>query len=367
VRVTSDDGLSIAHFEAAPGERNMVSVSVARPGVMRFRDDGAPVAAGAGCTQLAPNEAECARPADAEFIEALVTTGDGDDVLRGSTIEDELRGGEGGDRIEGGAGQDTIVPGGAQPDVVDGGAASDLVSYEERTDPLTVSLPAGRAAEDTVISIERFSTGRGADTITGTGADEVLDGGRGSDAIIAGGGNDDVFGGAGDDRLAGGDGNDRVHGNRGRDQLSGGRGNDDLFGMHDDNRAWPILQVGANTHACGPGLDRVHHLRTFEYVDDDCEIAGLVGDDPLFTLPPVRRPSDPVLIVRDIPLGGSASIRLRARSRTVARVGLRRRRNVSIRLSPLGQRMLRRTRRIEVSVDFRGVRRTGGFRFEVDV
>ena len=368
--LATEDDVSVARFQAAPGEVNVVTISASTGLVVRFRDDGgAPVTAGAGCTQLAPAEVECPKPPESETLDALVDAGDGDDVVRGSPGSDDIRGGPGADRLEGGAGADDIVPGdAAAADVVDGGPGRDFADYRERTDPLLIDLEEGRSAEDFVKLVESVRGGRGDDVIFGSLAADALGGGRGNDELHGRDGGDDLFGGPGDDRLEGSDGDDELYGESGTDRLDAGPGNDHLYGMHDDNRSWPLAQVGANTHACGAGIDRVHHVRRREFVNDDCEVAGLQGDDPLFTLPPVRRASDPVLIVRDVPLGGRASLRLFAGSRRVASVGLGpRRRNVPVRLSRAGQRILRGRRRINVRLHWRGVRRTGGFTFAVDV
>jgi hypothetical protein len=92
-----------------------------------------------------------------------------------------------------------------------------------------------------------------------------------------------------------------------------------------------------------------------------------VGKDPLFSLPPVRRAGDPLLIVRGIPAGGRASIRLLVGARLVGRAVVSARRGVPIRLSPRGRRLQERRRRLVVRVDWRDGRRAGGFRYAVDV
>jgi hypothetical protein len=378
VRVTTGDDVSRARFEAAPGEANALSVSVPRAGVLRFRDDGAPVTAGVGCTQLAPNEADCLNPQHSEYIRAVVDAGDGDDVVRGSPGADEIAGGPGADQLFGNTGHDVFTPGGLEPDAVDGGPGRDGVEYGERTDPLRIDLGRDRAAEDTLISIQEVSGGQGRDTIVGSDRVETLAGGPGADRIEGRGGPDALFGAAGNDHLDGEAGNDRLHGDRGSDRLYGGLGNDHLYGMYDDSRdIWTAIEVGANRHECGEGIDRVHHLKKLEFVRDDCEYAGLPNDEPLFRLPAVRRPGDPVIVLEHT--GGCAvgvgcpktvTVTLRERSRVVGRARFRSRANVAIRLSPFGQRVLQRRRRMVIRLYFadpRGARRGGGFSFEVDV
>lgn len=67
------------------------------------------------------------------------------------------------------------------------------------------------------VVIERAIGGSGADTLTGNGADNVLNGRGGADVIS---------GGAGRDRLNGGGGADQLAGGRGKDVLTGGAGSD---------------------------------------------------------------------------------------------------------------------------------------------
>ena len=77
--------------------------------------------------------------------------------------------------------------------------------------------------------------GLGNDTLEGAGGNDVLRGGGGDDAISGGSGNDVLAGGAGADALDGGAGNDRLLGNDGADTLDGGMGNDTLTGGGDND------------------------------------------------------------------------------------------------------------------------------------
>lgn len=89
-----------------------------------------------------------------------------------------------------------------------------------------------------------------ADSITGSGFDDVLFGGRGNDTIRGGGGADRIQGQAGKDRLDGDAGNDTLLGGTGDDRLNGGDGADTLSG-----------NAGADsfhfTSALGTGADRI--------------------------------------------------------------------------------------------------------------
>ncbi|WP_270732098.1 calcium-binding protein [Shimia sp. Alg240-R146] len=91
-------------------------------------------------------------------------------------------------------------------------------------------VESGTAPETTEVALTD-----GADTHTGTDADETvhggagddtLSGGAGDDVITAGDGNDSVDGGEDDDRLVAGDGNDTISGGEGDDTVVGGDGND---------------------------------------------------------------------------------------------------------------------------------------------
>ena len=83
----------------------------------------------------------------------------------------------------------------------------------------------------TTIDDNRTLTGgNGADTLSGTGRDDILFGGRGDDVLAGSGGADRLYGGQGADRLSGGDGFDLLVGGQGGDILRGDGGNDVLIG-----------------------------------------------------------------------------------------------------------------------------------------
>lgn len=86
-----------------------------------------------------------------------------------------------------------------------------------------------------IVSSTPAVSSNGADTITGTDADDQLDGKDGADLIYGGLGNDSIVGGQGDDTLYGGQGDDHLYGGDGDDRLDGGSGNDVLEGGAGDN------------------------------------------------------------------------------------------------------------------------------------
>ncbi len=88
-------------------------------------------------------------------------------------------------------------------------------------------------------------SGRGNDTVTGTGFNDV---------VVAGTGNDRAFGAGGSDRMSGDDGNDRLSGDLGRDQLNGGAGQDLLDGGAGNDRL--TGGTGADRFVFATGSDR---------------------------------------------------------------------------------------------------------------
>lgn len=94
--------------------------------------------------------------------------------------------------------------------------------------------------------IENVYSGGGNDTLSGNGADNLMNAGQGSDRI---------YGYAGHDTLQGEDGNDRLFGGGGRDQLYGGIGDDSLVGNGQNDRLYG--GEGADTLQGGRGKDRL--------------------------------------------------------------------------------------------------------------
>jgi Ca2+-binding RTX toxin-like protein len=162
--------------------------------------------------------------------------GSGDDKALGDKGNDKVLGGEGEDRIDGGAGDDGDLDGGGSSDVVIGGAGiddatggdgdgdvvrgdsgtdtlsggpgdNDIVSYASATrSGVIVDLSAGTAKGDGHDSLSEFEDVVGspqADTITGNGSPNRLDGGVGDDDLNSGGGGGTAFGGPGSDECDG--------------------------------------------------------------------------------------------------------------------------------------------------------------------
>jgi Ca2+-binding RTX toxin-like protein len=119
----------------------------------------------------------------------IVYGGADDDVLQGGAGADTLHGGDGDDLFETAAKSD----GG---DSYDGGAGDDSLSYEKRTQPVTIKVDKqandGEANErdDVQDSVETLIGGDGADNITAGDNDNTLIGGPGNDTLNGGNGND---------------------------------------------------------------------------------------------------------------------------------------------------------------------------------
>ncbi len=157
-----------------------------------------------------------------------------------------------------------------------GSVGFDVNGEKHNLSPTVTGIPQGitirtNGGNDTIFVNEdvrvqiTMAGGDGDDTLTGGGADDIIDGGNGNDTIRGGGGNDYIYGGAGNDKISGGNGNDVVYGgagdddisgNAGKDYLEGGRGNDKLNGGNGND----MLSGGLGDDAIesGSGNDTVY-------------------------------------------------------------------------------------------------------------
>ena len=177
-----------------------------------------------------------------------VTSGSGDDYLRGNNADNELRGGDGVDRLWGFKGDDVLV-GGAGQDYLDGGIGNDTVLYEGETD---VRIDLRRQWQDNdghgrdrLNRIENVTTDSGDDFVRGNGGANILSGQDGSDRLFGHGGNDILIGGRGDDILSGGGGIDTY-----RFYLSEGVSDDLIRGFSDGE----IIEIVNDTGDLSPTL-----------------------------------------------------------------------------------------------------------------
>ena len=136
----------------------------------------------------------------------------GDNRLEGLAGNDIIEGRGGNDVLLGGDGDD-LLTGGAGADMLDGGAGNDTADYSFGATGVAISLAAGTAhggeAEgDVLTNIENLTGTDADDVLEGDAFANILSGGRGNDILIGGAGDDTLIGGGGADTLIGGDGVD---------------------------------------------------------------------------------------------------------------------------------------------------------------
>ena len=183
-----------------------------------------------------------------------ITGDENANVLSGNEGNDTLKGGVGNDTLNGGAGNDTLY-GGSGTDRLDGGDGSDTVSYDDTATDVDASLTRNNdTSGDTFFNIEN---------LTGSKANDTLEGDRNANSLVGGEGNDALNGQAGNDTLSGGVGDDTLDGGDGADSLDGGDGNDLL-------RSSP----GADTFNGGAGTDTVD----YSSIKSPLTIAVLAGN-----------------------------------------------------------------------------------------
>jgi Ca2+-binding RTX toxin-like protein len=291
VNTTIDIPSGEIHFVAGDDQANYVTVTkLAGPAhSYRFDDlfpitfnDIYPVSAGA-CTYPYPVDLTVM---DCDHVATIINvkTGNLDDTINYRlSLSWQLESGSGNDIIRtgtgpgstgyytaAGEGDDTIYSGPGD-EYIAGGLGTDTVSYAGRWTSVTASVAGGGGSadeDDGYLGIENLVGGGAADTLTGDGSPNVLDGGHattpclphpvtaraeapianalppctsysGNDVLAGGGGGDILFGRAGDDILAGG---------AGFDTLDGGSGTGDWCYLDADggtkvNCEWPIIFV----------------------------------------------------------------------------------------------------------------------------
>jgi Ca2+-binding RTX toxin-like protein len=243
-------------------------------------------------------------------------TGDGNgNILTGNAGNDTLFGMAGVDTLLGGDGNDTLE-GGAGADIVTGGNGTNTAAYTLSGTAVNVNLTTGTntggdAQGDTLTNIANLIGSANADTLTGDGNDNVIEGLAGADVIDGMGGNDvlsyyssataavvsllagsgtggdaagdtisnienvqgsltagdDLTGDANANTIWGLGGADTIHGDDAADVLYGGDGDDSVYGGTGDDTLYGGL--GADT------LDGEGGTDTISYVDST---AGLTVD-----------------------------------------------------------------------------------------
>src|SRR4051812_48170634 len=139
----SAPGFAGVEFDAAAGEANQVGVRLSH-GVLKVRDDGAPLKATGGCRSTGEHTATCADERLGWSV--VVDTRDGNDTVTINTrrvTTSVVRLGDGDDQVSakgggplysyGGAGNDQIL-GGSGSDYMQGGPGADLMDGRDGVD-----------------------------------------------------------------------------------------------------------------------------------------------------------------------------------------------------------------------------------------
>jgi hypothetical protein len=207
--------------------------------------------------------------------------GPGNDELYGRTGAETLEGGEGDDQLypdDNPYSPSTPTPG---PDTIAGGPGNDQVWYLDHASAVNVSLDGvandgGAADVDNVLpDVERIVGSRHTDVLTGSEAANEIDARDGDDRVSGGDGDDKLYGNDGNDALDGGGGNDMLVGNNDDDTIVGGAGVDSFNGdgpggnfiVVIGNDTIDAVDGSAEPVACGPGADTAK-------VDDSDQVAS---------------------------------------------------------------------------------------------
>ena len=182
-------------YEAAPGERNDVTVTYSTGDTVRVQDS-AGLTVVEGCVLESPTVAVCTTAANefgdqwelgdgndtlrlngaprGAFEGSTVLDGSGDDIVLGSSLGDTFFDGPGRDRISGRGGDDTLFSGGGA-DVLSGGAGRDTVDYDSPLArrgaagcaPTSTARPTTAASESATRSARTSRTSAGRRSPTG--------------------------------------------------------------------------------------------------------------------------------------------------------------------------------------------------------
>jgi Ca2+-binding RTX toxin-like protein len=250
--------------------------------------------------------------------------GKGNDSITGNDAANEITSGSGDDTVDAAGGDDLIVGGdGAGNDTYKGGAGIDTIKYTSAKASITVNLAAGKdqakstssgdkagIGVDQLSAIENIIGGNHADSLTGNGGDNVIDGGADelADTIDGGAGADtvsfasitgatgvsftlgtysatakttaqtvakiggtftdkvrnveNIAGSKNGDTLTGNDANNVINGGAGVDTLTGGAGADSLYGGAGD-MAKDVFDLNAIAESkTGTARDKVYDFVT---------------------------------------------------------------------------------------------------------
>ena len=196
-------------------------------------------------------------------------SGEQDDVLLGSAVQNHFYGWGGNDRIVGGGGSDHLDAGGGV-DLVDysaeTGTSGVIVNIHEAVVVAVPGLPFGLAPgealdsfgnKDRLFSFEQVTTGGHNDRVYGSSFDNLIALGAGDDEGFGFHGNDRIIGAAGADKLFGGFGNDRLEGGEDSDALNGEGGDDSMAGGSGDDVYWVDSPGDGVLENIGEGTDEI--------------------------------------------------------------------------------------------------------------
>ena len=309
----------------------------------------------------------------------------GDDVIHGGVGSDNLMGDEGNDTLDGGPGDDSLVgvPCGFcaeanttyGSDTYIGGGGSDSVTYEGRSENLSLTLDGvandGAAGEGDNIGADIGTVigGSGSDYMVGNARRNIFGGGAGDDVLYGGGSDDQLHGGPGNDRVFGEDGQDVVAGGDGDDYIVGGQGVDRFYGEDVDAcipsscaSGQDVIEARDGNQEmidCGPGTDSAkvdpnELVRNDVDLSNQCEsVDGLAaGSSPAaaFRVTSARVSGGRIVVKLTAPSAGTASVKATAgrlkvgsASRQVGKAGA-----VTLRIKP--SRAAARKHRLKVTL-----------------
>lgn len=227
-------------------------------------------------------------------IEKIFGTG-GDDKIYGADTGETLAGQSGADTLVGRGGDDTLqgswdndlLVGGAGNDILDGGDDFDTASYADLTlsgvnaNLQTQTATAVESGTDTLISVEHLIGSAQADTLTGDGVGNTLDGGDGEDWLQAAAGADTLDGGEGSDSVWGGTGDDLLDGGPGDDTLFGGDGVDTVTYVRADSRVEVDLSMPEDQLTRGAGVDTLASIENLIGSAFDDLLTGSAADNTI--------------------------------------------------------------------------------------
>jgi Ca2+-binding RTX toxin-like protein len=294
ITVASSDSLTINRdgeiFTYAPGQVTAINI-YGGDGNDSIRVDS--LAAGTSIQLSGGNGNDSLRLDSSITADAMLTGGDGndllvggagvdtlvgglgDDYLIGSANADILAGGDGFNYLVGGTGDDTYSFDAATTNQIDTvveltGEGTDLLDFTTLTTAVTVDLSGSShlatmdhrivmvGASGQAANFENVNGGSANDFMTGNAAANILVGNNGNDTLQGGDGDDQLIGGIGQDLLIGGNQNDTLEGGVGDDYLIGDAGADVLIGGEGYN--YLVGGVGDDTYQFT--ATTVNHIET---------------------------------------------------------------------------------------------------------